>query len=136
MPIRFLVPEALEFKEKLKSMFSTMDAEVGGKIQAEYYLMHIHVALPREALFFQNGTLRRKDASSFIKLIEDSLFEYLEVDDSRDLDIRCRKWISPDDTYRIYIYVQEDSLRELDSPAQFLEGESRMILTSAPSETG
>jgi two-component sensor histidine kinase len=50
------------------------------------------------------------DASNYIKLIEDALFETYEVNDAYNLLISARKFLSGDDKFHIQIFVCESKL--------------------------
>lgn len=113
---RFLSEAGRRYKEALLAGMVEADKD-RGKLQAEYLEVSFVFLLPRVrprssgmAFFFKNGNPRKLDVSNFIKLLEDSLAEHLEIDDNRNISIHGHKRVHPYDKSEIVVCVSPASL--------------------------
>ena len=105
---RYLSPQAAEFKADIKTAFQDWD-NLRGKPQLPHFAnLAIDCLFPPRALYYKNGNLRRKDASSFIKLIEDALAEHLQIDDMYNVQVSVSKRELTDDLGTPVVVVSLD----------------------------
>jgi len=101
---RILTQEASEFKSICKQIFEQTDERIHESIKLsvsdeEWFHCRYSFLIPNERFFKKskyNTSIipERHDITNFFKLVEDSLFEYLETDDTRVISVGGTKSIS------------------------------------------
>jgi hypothetical protein len=101
-PYRFLIPEAVAYKNRFCRLFESTDLEANSITDLKSVsniVFTLWEFLPLEVMFFKNGKLNRFDITNTVKLIEDAYFEYLfgkgnrSDDDRLSSDFTVRKRI-------------------------------------------
>ena len=90
-PYRFLIPEAVAYKNRFCRLFESVDREAKSITDLELIsniVFTLWEFLPPELMFFKNGRLNRFDITNTLKLIEDAYFEYLFGKDNHTSDDR------------------------------------------------
>lgn len=81
----FLSPQGRRYKEYIKKVMDFSDKNYYNNtklIEKPRLIMEsITFLLTKEQFIFQNGSLKRRDLTNFIKLIEDAIFDYLGFGD-------------------------------------------------------
>lgn len=65
-----------------------------------YLSLDITLLMPRDHIYTKKGTIRRLDASNYIKTLEDTLTNILGFDDSEIFNVSINKSINPNDKAR------------------------------------
>lgn len=93
--VRFLQDKPRNWKTALKVLFRLQDIERQEELAAlrEHKILSLEVWInwQHDEFYFKNGKLQKRDTSGHLKLLEDALAEYLEIDDCYNVDLILHK---------------------------------------------
>lgn len=72
--------------------------------------LELMISMPIDEYYTSDDELTRKDASNYVKSIEDSIFMGIGVDDKRDISVQVQKGYNEDGVWYIYAKLTERSI--------------------------
>lgn len=104
---RYLRPDYRDWKNAVKELCDLQHPEPLKELdEPEFLVIEVYIYWEWSAIFAKNGNLKKKDLSGHLKLLEDSLADHLELDDSANFRLIMNKIPSKSAT-RIFIKVSK-----------------------------